>query len=113
MRLMSGGISMEASSTFEKLIIAKRSKRDAASSSTRIQAAVSLPILGLMPMLDSAREISEFIRHVISGFDQLRQSMSSEIDKVDKNALYEHETLSKKTVEMRIEKKAMRGQRTE
>ena len=85
-RPMSDGITMGASSTFDRLMTSMHKQKDGASSSTRLPPQ-------LTPSLGAAGDISDMFAGVMNGLDELRRDMTKKIDQVDERAHHGRESL--------------------
>ena len=85
-RSMSDGITMEASSTFDRLVTSMRKQKAGASSSTRLQPQLTSSSLGLTPSLGATGYIIDMFAGVMNGLDELRRDMTKRIDQVDERA---------------------------
>ena len=85
-RPMPDGITMGASSTFDKLMMSMGKQKGGALSSTRLQPHLTSSSLGLTPPLGAAGDISDMFAGVMNGLDELRRDMTKRIDQVDERA---------------------------
>ena len=85
-RPMSDGITMGASSTFDRLMMSMGKQKGGASSSTRLQPQLTSSSLGLTPPFGAAGDISDMFAGVMTGLDELRRDMTKRIDQVDERA---------------------------
>ena len=85
-RPMSDGITMGASSTFDRLMMSMGKQKGRASSSTRLQPQLTSSSLGLTPILGAAGDISDMFAGVMTGLDELRRDMTKRIDQVEERA---------------------------
>ena len=92
-RPMSDGITMGASSTFDRLMTSMHKQKDGASSSTRLPPQLTSSSLGLTPPLGAAGDISDMFAGVMNGLDELRRDMTKKIDQVDERAHHGRESL--------------------
>ena len=92
-RPMSDGITMGASSTFDRLMTSMHKQKGGASSSTRLQPQLTSSSLGLTPPLGAAGDISDMFAGVMNGLDELRRDMTKRIDQVDERAHHGRENL--------------------
>ena len=92
-RPMSDGITMGASSTFDRLMTSMHKQKGGASSSTRLQPQLTSSSLGLTPPLGAAGDISDMFAGVMNGLDELRRDMTKRIDQVDERAHHGRESL--------------------
>ena len=92
-RPMSDGITMGASSTFERLMTSMSKQKGGASSSTRLQPQLTSSSLGLTPPLGATGDISDMFAGVMYGLDELRRDMTKRIDQVDERAHQGRENL--------------------
>ena len=92
-RPMSDGITMGASSTFDRLMTSMHKQKDGASSSTRLPPQLTSSSLGLSPSLGAAGDISDMFAGVMNGLDELRRDMTKKIDQVDERAHHGRESL--------------------
>ena len=92
-RPMSDGITMGASSTFDKLMTLMSKQKGGASSSTRLQPQLTSSSLGLTPSFGATGDISDMFTGVMNGLDELRRDMTKRIDQVDERAHQGRENL--------------------
>ena len=92
-RPMSDGITMGASSTFDRLMTSMHKQKGGASSSTRLQPQLTSSSLGLTPPLGATGDISDMFAGVMNGLDELRRDMTKRIDQVDERAHHGRENL--------------------
>ena len=85
-RPMSDGITMGASSTFDRLMTSMSTQKGGASSSTRLQPQLTSSTLGLTPSFGATGDISDMFAGVMNGLDELRRDMTKRIDQVDERA---------------------------
>ena len=85
-RPMSDGITMGASSTYNRLMMSMGTQKGGASSSTRLQPQLTSSSLGLTPMLGTASDMSDMFAGVMTGLKELRRDMSKKIDRVEERA---------------------------
>ena len=85
-RPMSDGITMGASSTFDRLMMSMGEQKGGASSSTRLQPQLTSSSLGSTPSLGAAGDISDMFAGVMTGLEELRQGMTKRIDQVEERA---------------------------
>ena len=90
---MSDGITMGASSTFDRLMTSMHKQKGGASSSTRLQPQLTSSSLGLTRPLGAAGDISDMFAGVMNGLDELRRDMTKRIDQVDERAHHGRESL--------------------
>ena len=83
---MSDGITMGASSTFDRFMMSMGKQKGGASSSTRLQPQLTSSSLGLTSTLGAAGDISDMFAGVMTGLDELRRDMTKRIDQVDERA---------------------------
>ena len=75
-RPMSDGITMGASSTFDRLMMSMGKQKGGASSSTRLQPQMTSSSLGLTTPLGAAGDISDMFAGVMTLLDELRRDMT-------------------------------------
>ena len=92
-RPMSDGITMGASSTFDRLMKSMSKQKGGASSSTRLQPQLTSSSLGLTPSFGATGDISDMFAGVMNGLDELRRDMTKRIDQVDERARQGRENL--------------------
>ena len=92
-RPMSDGITMGASSTFDRLMTSMSKQKGVASSSTRLQPQLTSSSLGLTPSFGATGDISDMFTGVMNGLDELRRDMTKRIDQVDERAHQGRENL--------------------
>ena len=85
-RPMSDGITMGASSTFDRLMTSMSKQKGGASSSTRLQPQLTSSSLGLTPSFVATGDISDMFAGVMNGLDELRRDMTKRVDQVDERA---------------------------
>ena len=85
-RPMSDGITMGASSTFDRLMTSMSKQKGGASSSTRLQPQLTSSSLGLTPSFGATGDISDMFAGVMNGLDELRRDMTKRTDQVDERA---------------------------
>ena len=85
-RPMSDGITMGASSTFDRLMTSMSKQKGGASSSTRLQPQLTSSTLGLTPSFGATGDISDMFAGVMNGLDELRRDMTKRTDQVDERA---------------------------
>ena len=85
-RPMSDGITIGASSTFDRLMTSMSKQKGGASSSTRLQPQLTSFSLGLTPSFGATGDISDMFAGVMNGLDELRRDMTKRIDQVDERA---------------------------
>ena len=90
---MSDGITMGASSTFDRLMMSMSKQKGGASSSTRLQPQLTSSSLGLTPSFGATGDISDMFAGVMNGLDELRRDMTKRIDQVDERAHQGRENL--------------------
>ena len=90
---MSDGITMGASSTFDRLMTSLSKQKGGASSSTRLQPQLTSSSLGLTPSFGATGDISDMFAGVMNGLDELRRDMTKRIDQVDERAHQDRENL--------------------
>ena len=92
-RPMSDGITMGASSTFDRLMTSMSKQKGGASSSTRLQPQLTSSSLGLTPPFGATGDISDMFAGVMNDLDELRRDMTKRIDQVDERAHQGRENL--------------------
>ena len=92
-RPMSDGITMGASSTFDRLMTSMSKQKGGASSCTRLQPQLTSSSLGLTPSFGATGDISDMFAGVMNGLDELRRDMTKRIDQVDERAHQGQENL--------------------
>ena len=92
-RPMSDGITLGASSTFDKLMMSMGKQKGGASLSTRLQPQLTSSSLGLTPTFGAAGNISDMFAGVMTGLEELRPHMTKRIDQVDERAHQGRENL--------------------
>ena len=92
-RPMSDGITIGASSTFDRLMMSMGKQKGGASSSTKLQPQLTSSSLGLTPPLGATGDISDMFAGVMYGLDELRRDMTKRIDQVDERAHQGRENL--------------------
>ena len=92
-RPISDGITMGASSTFDRLMTSMSKQKGGASSSTRLQPQLTSSSLGLTPSFGATGDINDMFAGVMNGLDELRRDMTKIIDQVDERAHKSQENL--------------------
>ena len=92
-RPMSDGITIGASSMFDRLMMSMGKQKGGASSSTRLQPQLTSSSLGLTPTSGAAGEISEMFAGVMTGLEELRRDMTKRMDRVEERAHQGKESL--------------------
>ena len=77
------GMTMGNPSIFERLMISVRKQQGGVSSSTRLQPQMASSSLGLSPVLGTASDVSGIFSNVMTSLEELRQSMTKRIDRVE------------------------------
>ena len=72
-RLMSNGLTMGTSSTFDRLMMSVGTHEGGASSSARLQPRMTSSSLGLTPVLGKANDVSGMFAKVMTSLEELRQ----------------------------------------
>ena len=85
-RPKSDGITMGASSTFDRWLMSMGKQKGGAPSSTRLQPQLTSSSLGLTPALGAAGDISDMFAGVMAGLEELRRDMTKRIDRVEERA---------------------------
>ena len=89
-RPMFDGITMDRSSTFDRLMMSMGKQKGGASSSTRLQPQLTSSSLGLTPTLGAA---GDMFAGVMTGLEELRRDTTKRIDQVDERAHQGRENL--------------------
>ena len=92
-RPMFDGITMGASSTFDRLMMSMSKQKGGASSSTRLQPQLTSSSMGLTPTLGAPGDIRDMFAGVMTGLEELRRDMTKRIDQVDERAHQGRENL--------------------
>ena len=92
-RPMSDGITMGASSTFDRLMTSMSKQKGGATSSTRLQPQLISSSLGLTPPFGATGDISDMFAGVMNGLDELRRDMTKRINQVEERAHQGRENL--------------------
>ena len=92
-RPMWNGITMGASSPFDRLMTSMSKQKGGASSSTRLQPQLTSSSLGLTPSFGATGDISDMFAGVMNGLNELRRDMTKRIDQVDERAHQGRENL--------------------
>ena len=90
---MSDGITVGASSTFDRLMMSMGMQKGGASSSTRLQPQLTSSYLGLTPALGAAGDISDMFAGIMTGLEELRPDMTKIIDRVEERDHHGQEKL--------------------
>ena len=85
-RPMSDGITIGASSTYDRLMMSMSTQKIGASSSTRLHPQLTSSSLGLTPMLGMASDMSDMFASVMTSLVELRRDMTKKIDRVEERA---------------------------
>ena len=109
-RPMSDGITMGASSTFDRLMMSMGKQKGGASSSTRLQPQLTSSSLGLTPPLGAAEDISAMFAGIMTGLDELRRDMTKTIDPVDERAHQGQENLRDELTHMKSQARVDQAQ---
>ena len=75
-RPMSDGITVGASSTFDRLMMSMGKQKGGASSSTKLQPQLTSSSLGLTPALGEAGDIIDMFAGVMTGLEGLRRGIT-------------------------------------
>ena len=92
-RPMSDGITMGASSTFDRLMMSMGKQKGGASSSTRLQPQLNSSSLGLTLTSGAAGDKSGMFAGVMTGLEELRREMMKRVDQVEEGAHQGQESL--------------------
>ena len=92
-RPMSDGITMGASSTYDKLMMSMGTQKGGASSCIRLQPQVTSSSLGLTPVLGTASDLNDMFAGVMTSLEELRHVMTKKIDRVEERARKGHKRL--------------------
>ena len=109
-RPMSDGITMGASSTFNRLMMSMGKQKGGASSSTRLQPQLTSSSLGLTPSLGAAGHISDMFAGVMTGLDELRRDKTKRKDQVDERAHQGRENLRDELTHMKSQARVDQAQ---
>ena len=109
-RPVSDGITMGASSTFDRLMTSMSKQKGGASSSSRPQPQLTSSSLGLTPPLGATGDISDMFTGVMSGLDELRRDMTKRIDQVDERAHQGQENLRDELTHVRSQARVDQAQ---
>ena len=90
-RLISNGMTMGSSSTFDRLMMSVGTQEGGASSSARLQPRMTSSSLGLIPVLGNASDVSGMFAKVMTSLEELRQDMTKMIDRMEERAQQGHE----------------------
>ena len=85
-RPMSDGITMGASSTYERLMMSMGTQKCGASPSTRLQPQLTSSSLGLTPVLGTANDLRDMFVGLLTGLEELRHDMTEKMDRVEERA---------------------------
>ena len=85
-RPMSHGITVGASSTFDRLMMSMGKQKGGESSSTRVQPQLTSFSLGLTPASGTAGDISDMFAGVMTGPEELRRDMTKRNDRAEESA---------------------------
>ena len=103
-RLMSDGMTLGKSSTFDKLLMSVGTEKGCASSSARLQLQLTSSSLGLTPVLGTACDVSGMFANVMTGLEELRQHMTERIDQVEGRAQQGHQGLRDELADATLQK---------
>ena len=92
-RPMSDEMTMGATSTYDRLMMAMGTPKGGASSSTRLQTQLTTSSLGLTTVLGTAGDLSDMFAGVMTGLEELRHDMNKRMDRVEERAQKGHERL--------------------
>ena len=109
-RPMSDGITMGASSTFDRLMTSMSKQKGGASSSTRLQPQLTSSSLGLTPSFGATGDISDMFAGVMNGLDELRRDMTKRIGQVDERAHQGRENLRDELTHVRSQARVDQAQ---
>ena len=109
-RPMSDGITMGASSTFDRLMTSMSKQKGGASSSTRLQPQLTSSSLGLTPSFGATGDISDMLAGVMNGLDELRRDMTKRIDQVDERAHKGQENLRDELTHVKLQARVDQAQ---
>ena len=109
-RPMSDGITMGASSTFDRLMMSMSTQKGGASSSTRLQPQFTSSSLGLTPVLGTASDLRGMFANVMTGPEELRQEMMERIDRVEERAQQGHGRLRDELADAKSQAKSDQAQ---
>ena len=90
---MLDGITMGASSTYDRLMMSMGTEKGSASSSTRLQPQLTSSSLGRFPVLGTPSDLSAMFAGVMTGLEELRYDMRKKMDRVEERAQKSHERL--------------------
>ena len=79
-------ITVEVSSTFDRLMMSMGKKKGGASSSTRLQPQLTSSSLRVTPASGTAGDVSDMFAAVMTGLEELRLDMTKRIDRVKERA---------------------------
>ena len=109
-RPMSDGITMGASSTFDRLMATMSKQKGGASSSTRLQPQLTSSTLGLAPSFGATGDISDLFAGVMNGLDELRRDMTKRTDQVDERAHKDQENLRDELTHVKLQARVDQAQ---
>ena len=92
-RPVSDGITMGASSTFDRLMMSMGTHKGGASSSTRLQPQLTSSSLGLTPVLGTASEVNDMFAGVMTSIEELRHDITKRIDWVEERTQQDRDRL--------------------
>ena len=107
---MSDGITMGASSTYDRLMMSMGTQKGGASSTTRLQLQLTSSSLGLTPVLGTPSDLSEMFAGVMTGREKLRQDMSKRMDRVEDRAQKSHEILRDELTDVKLQARSDHAQ---
>ena len=109
-RPMSDGITMGASSAFDRLMMSTGKQKGGASSSTRLQPQLTSSSLGLTATSGTAGEISEMFAGVMTGLEELRRDMTKRMDRIEERAHQGHESLRDELTHVKLQARVDQAQ---
>ena len=109
-RPTSDGITVGASSTFDRLMMSMGKQKGGASSSTRLQPQLTSSSLGLTPALGAAGDISDMFAGVMTGLEELRRDVTKRIDRVEERAHQGQEKLRDELTHVKLQARVDQAQ---
>ena len=109
-RPMSDGITMGASSTYDRLMMSMGTQKGGASSSTRLRPQLTSSSRGLTPVLGTASYLSDMFAEVMTGLEQLRHDITKRMDRVEERARKSHEKLRDQLTDVKSQARSDQAQ---
>ena len=107
---MLDGITMGASSTYDRLMMSMGTEKGSASSSTRLQPQLTSSSLGRFPVLGTPSDLSAMFAGVMTGLEELRYDMRKRMDRVEERAQKGHERLREELTDVKLQARSDQAQ---